>query len=134
MEQTCTNSKEETRKTQMEIKRDSFVWRLANCNVLKTEFCHPILDCNSKWHLSFRIQLLNDIKKAISYLYPCKPSVVSPLKVVSLSLDMFFSFTNFPTAIAQRNYHSIMVFICVGQRKLPKHTCFYNCHTTLGMA
>ena len=32
------------------------------------------------------------ISSAISYLYPCKPSVVSPPKVVSPSLDMFFDF------------------------------------------
>ena len=35
--------------------------------------------------------------------------------------------------IAQRNYDSIFVYICLGQRKPSKEICFYNCHTTLGM-
>ena len=33
--------------------------------------------------------------------------------------------------IAQRNYDSIFVYICLGQRKPSKEICFYNCHTTL---
>ena len=112
MEQTCTNSKEETRKNRMEVKRDSFVWRLANCNVLKTEFWHPVLDCNSKWCPSFRIQLLNDIKREISYLHPCKPSVVSPLKVVSFIRHVLFIHQFSNSDCSEKLSLDICVYMC----------------------
>ena len=122
----------------MEVNRDSFVWRLANCNVLKTEFWHPVLDCNSKWCLSFRIQLLNDIKREISYLHPCKPSVVSPLKVVSFIRHVLFihqfsnsdcseklSLDNYVYVQAKGNRQNIHVFIIVIQ-----HQAWHDCVPT----